>query len=1572
MKKVFKWIGIVLLSPVVLFIILAALIYVPPIQNWVVQQVTAYASEASGMNIRVEHVDMDFPLDLGIDGILITKPRLEPQSSDQSLQPSDLSLQDTIADIRRAVADVRLWPLLDGVVVLNALELHDAKLNTIDFIGDFRLLGTIGSLSFSSPGIDLEKMTVELRKPRISDTDLMVFMSDTAALDTSTTGWRIRFDQFRLEHTQVGIVIDSAALFPDTATHIKAYMGKASLKDADLDLGLKRFIFGPIDWQEGSMSYNQLLSLSHVSLGLDSLYSYSGELRTGIRHGSLCEDSLRLQLTTLQGTLAMNGDAVSLHNVEVSTPHSVLKAHADFNLADDISLQLDAHIGKHDLLLAAPLLTDVGQQPALEQLPDLPLTLRCHLDGTTTQLEVKQLNISLPTVLHAEASGRMGNLTDPDYLTAQLDLEANAYNTDFLRPLSGLSSDYSIPPGIRLKGSLKASNQRYTANLLMAEGSGTARLSGSFSPHDNSYTADMTIDRLNLRHFMPHDSLGLLSASVRISGQGTDFFSPSTQLEAEARLLQLQYGHLQLDSMMATAMLSDGHTLISAKSINSLLTGSIDMNAQLAKDRIQAKITTDLSSIDLQALGFDAAPLTIGLSGTVSVESDLKMTHYLSGLVENIYIRDSIDTYHPEKLGVLVKTRIDTTVVRIQSGDLIMKLDASENYEQLLTSVNAIADSIGSQIKNRAIDQPLLKRMLPTAKLYVTSQRNNPLANLLRASAGLDFKDLHIDLTTSPENGLNGDARLFAVNNGSVRIDTIRLSLVERAKGLSFNGQVSNSRKNPIGTFNTLFDGQLQEHGASIGVRYFDAQGQRNIRIGTKAEMVDEGLRFQLIPSRPTLGYREFVVNDDNFLLLHQNLKLEANVDLKADDGTHIIVYSGNPGEIGDSIDDTSTEEALLQDLTISVHQLSLTKLTDNMPLLPDIDGVLNGDFHLMRDADRNLSLVSDIKIDSMAYENSFIGNLGSEFVYLLRDDGTHVVDATLTLADELIGQLQGSYLSGKRLDATMELDRLPLSIANGFIPEQLFGFEGFADGTLSIKGALSKLEANGEVRLTDGYLTSTPYGMRMRFDNTPVLIDNSKLTLDNFALYAYNDNPLNISGTVDFNGIGDQAIALRLGARNFQLINAKQKKESVAYGKMFVNFFARLTGSLAQMKLRGRLDVLGSTDLNYILLDSPLSTDNQMEGLVRFTDFSDTTQTVVQRPESDALDLDVTLSVDQGAHVKCLLNAEQTNYVDLRGGGELRMRMGDDGLDLRGRYTVESGTMKYSLPVIPLKTFTIQQGSYVEFTGSPGNPTLSLTATERKRAAVGNEGSQSRSVVFECGVVVTQTLENMGLQFIISSPEDTQVQSELSAMDTEERGKVAVTMLTTGMYLADGNTGGFSMNSALSSFLQNEISNITAGALKTIDLELGLDNSTDASGQMHTDYSFKFSKRFWNNRLNVQIGGKVSTGSEIQGQNQSFFDNVTMEYRLSPTSNQYVKAFYRQNVYDWLEGYTSEYGGGYLWKRKLDSLFDIFRRQSTVTNRERMNRATTQTRDSARTTQTVDSARTRQTVDSARTTKTQ
>ena len=1484
MKRVFKWIAIVLLSPVLLFVVLVALLYVPPIQNWVVQQVASMASEETGMDISVEHVNLSFPLDLKAEGVRVVRDG------------------DTIADIRSTTVDVQLWPLVKGNIVLNELRLDDARLNTLDFIPDVRLKGTIGTLSLSSPGIDAAAMKMELRQPRLSHSDLTVYMSDTAAVDTTTTGWHIRFDRFDFEQTRLRIVMDSAARFDapaavsaaspvDPPTRIDTYLHEASLREGDLHLGLARFMFGSVEWHEGRLGYGDDVALSDVELHLDSLFSYKGELRVGIAQASMKEEKTGVALHQLQGGIAMNGDDISLRRLNME-----------------------------------------GTATWQEQ----PVTLRASVDGDTRQMDIERISISMPTMAHAELSGQVNNVMDMERLSGQLALDAQVYQT-----LKG--DGMQLPAGTQLRADIRLpeGEQRTLADVLLRNGSGSATVDATLHgtladladhPETTTYDVRLSSRNLNLSHFMPGAGMGQLSADATLHGSGGLPLSDSgSRLQADVQLHRLGYDQWLIDSVQATATISGDHVLLHANSHNDLLRGTIDMDALVSERGVKGEVSTALTHADMQALGMTDMPTVMGLDGDFTIESDLRRHHYLSALVDNIYIRDTVDTYHPEKLGVLLKAEADTTVVRLQSGDLVVKADLQGGYEELLPRLTTLADTVTAQIDSRTIDQQALKRLLPTGRLMVSSKRDNPIAKIITAQTGITIGMLHADLTTSPQTGLNGQMDLHGLNTGSMLLDSIRLSLVEKDHGLTFNGFVANAPRNPAGTFRILFDGLLQQHGASLGARYFDEQGRMNIRLGTKAEMVSlpspdgdrTGIRFQLIPKRPTLGYKEFALNSDNYLLLRHDLKLEANVDLLADDGTHIMVYS------------EELPETLLQDLTVSVNSLDLGELTSGIAMLPAISGKLTGDYHLMMDRDHNISVASDMGVQQMVYEGSPIGDLGTELVYLLREDGTHVVDGTLMLDNEPIGVLQGSYLDGKRLDATLELTAMPLSILNGFMPDQLIGFEGTADGALSVSGPLSQMDMDGSMRFTNGYLVSNPYGMRMRFGDQPLQMQDSRLIMDGFTLYAMGDDqqqsPLTINGSVDLYGTGTDDVNLRLTARNFQLVNAKQKKESVAYGKMFVNFFARLTGNLDRLNMRGRLDVLGSTDLNYVLLDSPLSTDSEMDDLVRFTDFSDTTQTVVVRPESDALDLDVQLSIDEGTHVRCALNATQSNYIDLMGGGDLRLRMGGDGMNLTGRYTISSGTMKYSLPIIPLKTFTLAQGSYVEFTGQPDNPTLNITATERRRAAVGNaEGEGTRNVLFDCGVVITQTLENMGLAFTISAPEDMQLQGELTAMGEEQRGKLAVTMLTTGMYLADGNTGAFSMNTALSSFLQSEINNITAGALKTIDLQVGLDNTTTATGETHTDYSFSFAKRFWNNRLSVQLGGKVSTGAEMEGQQQSFFDNVTMEYRLSPTGNQYVKLFYKQNVYDWLEGYTGEYGAGYLWKRKLDRLTDIFRKKPT------------------------------------------
>ena len=401
----------------------------------------------------------------------------------------------------------------------------------------------------------------------------------------------------------------------------------------------------------------------------------------------------------------------------------------------------------------------------------------------------------------------------------------------------------------------------------------------------------------------------------------------------------------------------------------------------------------------------------------------------------------------------------------------------------------------------------------------------------------------------------------------------------------------------------------------------------------------------------------------------------------------------------------------------------------------------------------------------------------------------------------------------------------------------------------------------------------------------------------------------------------------IKMKAENFLLIDSKENLRSEAYGKAYVNFYARMQGAIDNLQMRGKLDVLGSTDMTYVLKDSPITTDNQLEDLVKFTNFADSTTMDMERPPLNGFSMDMSISINESAHILCALNANKSNYVDLIGGGDLRMKYNTiDELSLRGRYTLNNGEMKYSLPVIPLKTFVIQDGSYVEFTGDPMNPRLNITALEDTKATVSDANGNNRSVDFKCGVIITKTLEDMGLEFVIYAPQDMSLSNELNTMSTEERGKIAITMLTTGMYLADGNTNSFSMNSALNSFLQSQINGIAGNALRTLDLSFGLDNTTDATGNVRTDYSFKFAKRFWNNRLKIIVGGKLSTGSDVANQNETFFNNVQFEYRLNEASTQYLNVFYNRDSYDWLEGNIGEYGGGFIWRRKLQNFKDIFR----------------------------------------------
>ena len=347
------------------------------------------------------------------------------------------------------------------------------------------------------------------------------------------------------------------------------------------------------------------------------------------------------------------------------------------------------------------------------------------------------------------------------------------------------------------------------------------------------------------------------------------------------------------------------------------------------------------------------------------------------------------------------------------------------------------------------------------------------------------------------------------------------------------------------------------------------------------------------------------------------------------------------------------------------------------------------------------------------------------------------------------------------------------------------------------------------------------------------------------------------------------------------------------------------------------------------------MTVQDRLSGLVTFTSFEEDT-ILGKKPRVAALplggmDMLMTIHIDQAVQINADLTPDQSSHVNLEGGGDLSFQytpMGD--MILNGRYTLSSGTIKYSLPVIPLKEFNVQNGSYIQWSGDPMDPTMNITATERIRTSATLDDGSSRMVNFDVGIQLTQRLENLGLKFILDAPEDASVQEQLARMGDEEKAKQAVSMLVTGMYLGGGTTTGkanLNMGAALNSFLQSEINNIVGSAAKSLDINFGMESyDTNGDGSKRTDYSFRFAKRFYNDRIRIVLGGRISTGEDInQGQAQPFIDNVSIEYRLDPSGTRYIKLFHNKDYESLLEGELTETGAGIVLHKKMQYMRELF-----------------------------------------------
>jgi len=1550
-----------------LFLLAAVLLYVPAVQDFAVRKTTEALNRSTGLKVSVGQVRLAFPLDLAVHRLVAV---------DEG---------DTLVSARAVRIGVEVIPLFCAQANVDGIELYDARIDTKELVGGAHIRGTVGSLKAATRGVGWETQRVRVNRAELRNADLLVCLSDTALDDTTTVPSRWCIDVERAELQNVRAKVALAGEVPPLGADslrpgqmwIAADVGEARLSNGHFDTGRNLYAFGEFDLQHSRLAYrakgrdglwtrraamppipadrrrtpldslrswwnyaDNLAGLSawdafggpkgkaldpdnivldELALRVNGLsYNERGQLRMNLQDAALREQS-GLAVRRLSGEVYLDNDRLRLPSVQLRTPYSTIVLGGDVPWAAlskpfaALTLRLDATLGWQDVMNLA---RGYVEPKLLRLYPHEPLRVKGSVRGNLASMQFSDLLLQMAGVARLTASGRLAGLDRTPRGDVRFSAETGRrLPALYAKLLPEVAASVTLPIRLTARGGVRFASEVYDFQVRLGAGGGTAQARGRANLASEAFKVALNAAAFPLQAFVPALDASPFSGTLQAEGNTFDVLAARARMQAKAHIGRLAVSGFDLSGIDLAATLAGGKARADFKAKNPFYAGNGTLEADLFARDYRAVLDADFSQVDLLGLGLVTDTLQTGgrFRVNASASKDFKRVA-ADGALSGVYVTTAVQGFNPPDLDFAFALQPDTTWARAESGDLDLAFGTKGTPDKLLPRLTRLADLAMAQFERRELDQEALRRELPQMDLHLVAGQRNPMSNFLRMK-GYVFSSAYIDLHAHPESGLSGLAKVGALNTGGMLLDTVHVALSQDSTGVQMDGFVKNyTKKNPT-KFGALVHAYLLSSGAGLEMQFFDSEGEKGVDLGLRADLVEGGLNMVLYPEHPVLAYRNFTINKDNYLYLGKDRKIRANIDLLADDGTGLKIYS------------TATDS--VNDITLSVNNVNLGELSNVMPYLPKLQGMLSGDVHVFDDH-RTFSAMSSLTAKDFAYEGTPLGDIGTDLVYLPKGKGEHYASAYVSADGTDVMEAEGTYreLNGGTFEGDARLQDFPLPLLNAFLEGSDIALAGKGNGEIAVSGALSRPHLNGQLTFDSAHVYSEVYGFDFAMDRKPVLFNDSRLVFDDFKLHSTGTNPLAMNGSVDLGDMSRIRLDLSMKAKDFELINAKKKRKSMVFGKLFSDVQATVRGTTDNLTVRGKLDILEKTDMTYILKDSPLTVDNRLDDLVKFVSFTDSVEEEMFKPEAAMkFDLSLGIEISDAAHFHCYLSEDGQNYADLDGGGSLTLRITQQGdMRLTGKLTAHGGEMKYALPVIPLRTFTLADGSTIEFTGDPANPTLNVQATERMKVLV-TENDAQRAVAFDVGVAITKPLDRMGLEFTIAAPEDLSIQNQLASMSKEQRNKTAVAMMATGMYLTDGGvqTGGFKANNALNAFLQNEIQSIAGNALKTVDLSVGVESGTSTEGTQTTDYSFQFAKRLWDDRIRVIVGGRVSAGKNADNSAESIINNVSVEYRMNKGATRYVRVFYDRDQQDPLEGQLTRTGLGYSVRRKATKFGDLF-----------------------------------------------
>ena len=1566
LRRIVAWVTGILFAIV---IIVPCLLYIPVIQEGVKNLATYFVNNNTSMTMEVGRISLQFPLKLNVRNTLILDEN-----------------KDTIVFAGNALLDVDIRPIFRKRVNISNVEADEVVYNMFTEDSSMILRAKVNHFKLSDSDVNLSKCEVNLRNVLLKGGNVSMYLgestSDTVPADTTSIPWIVNIGKFKVDN--VAYKMQMLPLIENLETQItSATMTGGTINLGTQDVGIKYFginkadvkYFYPtpeymaehpavvdtiayeseeevsvpwtikIDALRLSDSYAlyamsgaepvegldmNYLELSDINIGVDSLYNRDSDIKL-ILSQLTGRERCGLFVTSGKGKLSMDSEQMSAEGLRLETMQSMLQldGYMGLDMSVDaetpVSMNMLASIGVGELGRVSPSLN-----PMLENIPQYnPVKMVVDIKGNTKELNLRKALMEMPQYITVSADGRVNNVMEFEKLVADVEMSGEFKNMDFMKPImlddTTMYKQIDIP-NLKLNGKVYYAPDIADALLDLRADSGYLALKGKWNGKSKEYSADFELDSFPLQAFLPTSGLEDITMRMHAKGAGYDVYDEKTRLEAGLAIDRLTYDNKIYRNVSAYAMLENAYLSLDLVSKNTNCAMDMTLSCMLNEDYYEFGVDGAITNLDLKSMRFSETMSKgkgkIAAYGTIdtandSYQADVNLKDFEWNLEDAAYRTPAVV--------LSVASTPDSMSVYAYEEDMFLNFNTPVGLDTLLAGVSRCQEILDYEIENKYLDFDTLQGALPPMVCELRVGKSNLVQQALK-SYGVKMKNLSLDLINDSTIYVQGKAQ--GLEAFAMKIDTLNINMNQRNKYLSYKFHAG-SRPGTNDEFAqvTLFGG-IRGNQLGMLLNQSNIKGEQGFRLGVNAFLGDTAVNVNFFPKNPIIGYRDWTVNENNLIAYNYiDNKFTADLNLKSD-SSFVSLRTKQ-----------KTDKPGQDDVLFRVGGVQISEWLKVSPFMPHMSGILSSDvalkFHGKRLLGGGIMRLKDFKYNrksagDFAFKAFMALDPEKEFIRLkssfdINGRSAIVVDGALN-----------DTTSKNPFRLALKLDSFPLEVANPFIPGNMAELKGSLMGDMNVLGSLSEPVLDGYMQCTDAGIDMPLFGSRLTLSDNKIPVDSNVINLDGFKIYGSNKNAVNVTGKVDMTSMDNPKMNIRMNGRNVEFVNSKQQRKMEVFGKGYANIDVGVKGTMNDMNVDASLTLLPATNLTYVMLTdvSTIATQTD-ESMVKFVNFADTAEVEIDslapRATTSNFVLNAKLNIQQGSKFNVFLSNNGNDRVVIEGNGILnyyQSSLGDE--RLVGQYTIGSGYVKYTPPLLSEKLFDFVEGSYVSWTGNMMNPVLNLKAIDTMKATVSQEGRDSRSINFLVSLAVTNTLNNMDLAFDLSTNEDMTIQNELLSMAPSQRSSQAINMLLYGTYTGMGTSASTSAGNPLYSFLNSQINRWAANTIKGVDLTFGVNQYDKVQGDAtskSTSYSYKISKSLFNDRFKIVVGGSYDpSGDTDDNFANSLLNDISFVYMLNQSGTMSVKLFRHTGFESILEGEITETGGAFVMKRKASSFKQLFR----------------------------------------------